>query len=87
MFSLKKCSESKNGICILCIKDNYLDLDNLCTNIEHCIHQSNDDLIKCLECEDGYYYSPKYNKCFEYNSTYNNCKYSCIELDKCCELK
>ena len=83
----KNCSESKNGICILCIKDNYLDLDNLCTNIEHCIHQSNDGLIKCIECEDGYYYSPKYNKCFEYNSKYNNCKFFCIDLDKCCECK
>ena len=83
----RNCSESENGICISCIKDNYLDLDNICSNVEHCIHQTNDYYNMCLECEDGYYYNKKYKKCFEYNSTYNNCKSSCIQLDQCCECR
>ena len=82
------CSESKNGICLSCSKNYYLDLDNLCSNVEHCVHQSNDYYNMCIECKDGYYYSKKYKKCYESNnSTYNNCKYSCDQLEKCCKCK
>ena len=85
--SSKNCSESQNGICISCSKDYYLDLDNMCSDVEHCIHQSNDYYNTCLECKDGYFFSKKYKKCYEYNSTFNNCKYSCIQLDQCCKCK
>ena len=86
--STKNCSESKNGICFSCIKNNYLDLNNNCTDIEHCIYAS-DVYYKCLECENGYYYSKKYRKCFAYNndSIYNNCKYSCDQLEQYCKCK
>ena len=85
--SSNHCSESENGICLSCEKNYYLDLDNLCSNVEHCIHQINDYYIKCIECEDGYFYSKKYKQCYEYNSTYNNCKYSCDQLEQCCKCK
>jgi hypothetical protein len=42
-----------------------------------------------LECEEGYYYSKKYRQCFKYGneSKYNNCKYSCDQLEQCCKCK
>ena len=51
-------SESDNGICFSCSKNYYLDLNYNCTDIEHCIYASH-VYYKCLECEDGYYYSKK----------------------------
>ena len=84
----KNCSESYNGTCLSCSKNFYLDLNNNCTDIEHCIYSS-DVYYKCLECEDGYYFSKKYRQCYEYNnnSKYNNCKLSCDQLEQCCICK
>ena len=86
--STSNCSESDNGTCFSCSKNYYLDLNYNCTDIEHCIYASH-VYYKCLECEDGYYYSKKYRQCFKYDnkSKYNNCKYACDQLEQCCGCK
>ena len=80
----KNCSESEIGTCLKCSKNFYLGYDNKCTNINHCIYSSND---YCLECEDGFYFNRKNKTCYEYNSEYDNCKYSCEFAEKCCKCK
>ena len=78
------CSESLYGTCLNCLKNYYLGYDNKCTNVEHCIYSSND---YCLECEDGFYFNRRNKTCYEYNSEFNNCKYSCEFAEKCCSCK
>ena len=81
----KNCEKSEYGTCLQCLENYTLGLDNICTNIEHCIYSDYD--YACIECEDGYYYDKLNDKCMEMNDIFLNCKYSCPLGDKCCECK
>ena len=81
----KYCEISKNGKCLQCSKNNYhLDLYNLCTNIEKCIHSEGES---CQECEDGYYFNQIKTECLKAEGKFLNCKYTCDLEEKCCECK
>ena len=76
------CLEAENGNCTLCEKDFHLGLDNICSNISHCIYS--DINGECLECEDNYYYNTLYKNCSS-NDFFTNCK--TFDGIKCLECK
>ena len=85
--STKNCDEAENGECILCSKEYYLGLDGYCSIYEHCIYTGYNG--RCIECEDGYYFSGKFSYCLEYeiNDTFYGCKYSNYFEEYCLECK
>jgi hypothetical protein len=85
--STKNCEESENGKCILCSKNYYLGKDNYCSDIEHCIYTRYNG--KCHECEDGYYFNDRYQKCLEYKlgDKFYGCKYTTFTESFCAECK
>ena len=85
--STKNCEESENGNCILCTNNYYLGKDNFCSDIEHCIYTGYNG--KCHECEDGYYFSERCQKCFEYKygDKFYGCKYTSSFDSYCAECK
>ena len=66
------CLESENGICKKCIENYYLGIDNHCSDDEHCIKSSYN--IKCIECENNYYYNYTSEKCEKETDNMKNCK-------------
>ena len=87
--STKNCDEAENGECILCSKKYYLGLDGYCSIYEHCIYTGYNG--RCIECEDGYYFSNRFSSCLEYeyetNETFIGCKYSNYYDEYCLECK
>ena len=85
--STKNCEESENGNCILCTNNYYLGKDNFCSDIEHCIYTGYNG--KCHECEDGYYFSDRNQKCLEYKfgDKFYGCKYTSSFDSYCVECK
>ena len=67
----KHCTDSNLGTCYACEDTYHLGLDNLCTNIEHCLYS--DKLEDCLECEDNYYYDLMGKKCKIAEGAFENC--------------
>ena len=63
--------ETFNGDCIECIDNYYLGLDNMCTNVLHCIYS---DYYNCIECEDNYFYDINDGICKLTYSGFENCK-------------
>ena len=75
------CTEAENGICTKCVENFYLGLDNKCSKYEHCIDSGNWDI--CEECEDGYFFNRRLDKCIEQNENFTNCKISDWNEDFC----
>ena len=80
----KNCSESENGICTLCQPNYYLSKDKRCTKVKNCLHSN--ELFKCLECENNYYFNINSSSCIEIidsNSNFTNCKTTDSSGKKC----
>ena len=66
------CEEVDNGLCVTCIENHYLDLDNRCTLTEHFIHSTS--YYECEECEDVYYFNYTSKMCLKIQPGFENCK-------------
>ena len=67
------CSESENGKCLECIKNNYF-ADGNCITIKHCKLSTNNVEELCLECQDDYFFDIKNQRCSKIeNETYAHC--------------
>ena len=79
------CKKSINTTCIECIDTYHLSLNNICTNVEHCIYASF-FILGCVECEEKYYYNQYDMECQIAPGNFNNCK-SSEDLNFCQRCK
>ena len=72
----QNCLESSEGICIQCIDNYHLDIENKCTGVDKCMKTSYfyPYVENCTECEDNYYYNSTDNTCNLEIEEYKNCQ-------------
>ena len=73
----KFCKKADEGICIQCINQYYLGVDNKCSTTSHCAESDNG---KCLACIDNYFLGLD-NKCSDVKFCIYSNYFTCIECE------
>ena len=80
------CKKSINNTCVECIDHYHLSLNNICTDVEHCIYASF-FVQGCVECEEDYYFSSYNIECEKAEGNFTNCKSSGEDPSFCQKCK